>query len=230
MRRQNLLLASLTNEEWEALQPHVELVALGKGAVLHEAGVALKYVHFLATGVVSLVSNMSDGASAELAVVGSEGVVGICAFMGGREAHSTAVVQSAGFSLRMRAAIIGDLTRRSHALVGPVLRYAQTLLVHLGQTVACSRHHDLDQQLCRWLLLSLDRMQDDKLVATQQQIAGMLGVRREGVTGGALKLQKAGIISYVRGRISILNRPALELRSCECYSVVARAYEQLLAG
>lgn len=230
LRHRNLLLGCLAKADWEILQPHVKVVQLSKGEVLHDAGMPLEHVHFPTAGVVSLVSNMSDGASAELAVVGNEGVVGVCAFMGGGRAHSSAVVQSPGYSLKISAAMIADLTRRSHAVVSPALRYAQTLFVHMGQTVACNRHHGVDQQLCRWLLLNLDRMQDNKLLATQQQIAGMLGVRREGVTGGALKLQKAGLISYVRGRISILNRRGLEQRSCECYSVVTRAYERLLAG
>jgi CRP-like cAMP-binding protein len=230
LRRQNHLLGGLSTEDWGHLQPHVEVVELRSRAILHESGIALNHVHFPTTGMVSLVSHLSDGASAELAVVGNEGVVGICAFMGGGPAHNSAVVQSPGYSLRISAAIIDDMTMRSHAVVGPALRYAQTLFAHMGQTVACNRHHRLDQQLCRWLLLNLDRMEDNELMATQQQIAGMLGVRREGITGGALKLQKAGLIRYGRGKISILNRRGLEKRSCECYSVVTRAYEQLRAG
>jgi CRP-like cAMP-binding protein len=230
LRRQNLLLKGLTQEDWELLQSHVEPVELRKGSILHESGVPLNHVHFPTTGMVSLVSHLSDGASAELAVIGNEGVVGICAFMGGGPAHNTAVVQSPGHSLRISAAIIDDMAKHSHAVVGSALRYAQTLFAHMGQTVACNRHHGLDQQLCRWLLLNLDRMQDNQLMATQQQIAGMLGVRREGITGGALKLQRAGLIRYGRGKISILNRRGLEKRSCECYSVVSRAYEQLRAG
>jgi CRP-like cAMP-binding protein len=230
LRQQNLLLAGLADAEWETLRPHLQSVQLAKGAMLHEAGVDLKHVHFPTTGMVSLVSHMRDGASAELAVIGNEGVVGVCAFMGDAQAHSNAIVQSPGHALRISADTMSDLTASSHAIVRPVLRYAQTLFLHMGQTVACNRHHGLDQQLCRWLLLSLDRAQDNKLLATQQQIAGMLGVRREGVTSGALKLQKAGLISYARGQISILDRKGLEQRSCECYSVVTHAYERLLAG
>ena len=230
LRRQNLLLGSLTEADWQSLQPHFEMVPLARSTVLHEAGVDLRHVHFPVTGMVSLVSHMSDGASAELAVIGNEGVVGVCAFMGDDQAHSNAIVQSPGHALRIPAVTIAELTRQSHGIVRPVLRYAQTLFLHMGQTVACNRHHGLDQQLCRWLLLSIDRVHDNKLLATQQQIAGMLGVRREGVTSGALKLQKAGLISYARGQISILNRKGLEQRSCECYSVVTHAYERLLAG
>jgi CRP-like cAMP-binding protein len=227
LRRQNGLLASLSADDWATLQPHFELVPLAKREVLHEAGVALRHVHFPIVGMVSLVSRMRDGASAELAVIGHEGLVGVCAFLGDDRAHSDAVVQGAGQALRIPAAVIADLAGSSHGIVRPVLRYAQSLFVHMGQTAACNRHHGLDQQLCRWLLLNLDRMRDNKLLATQEQIAGMLGVRREGVTSGALKLQKAGLIRYVRGRISILNRKGLEQRSCECYSIVKRAYEQL---
>jgi len=227
LRRQNRLLGSLASRDWEALQPGFELVQLVKGEVLHEAGVALKHVHFPTSGMVSLVSRMRDGASAELAVTGNEGLVGVCAFLGNDRAHSDAVVQSGGYSLRTSAAAMAALTSESHDIVRPVLRYAQALFLHMGQTAACNRHHGLDQQLCRWLLLNLDRMQDNNLVATQEQIAGMLGVRREGVTSGALKLQKAGLIHYVRGKISVLNRKGLEQRSCECYSVVKRAYEHL---
>ena len=227
-RQQNLLLSGLGAADWALLQGHMRIVELTKGAVLHEAGVELSHVHFPTAGVVSLLTHMSDGASCELATVGNDGVVGICAFMGGGCAHSTAVVQSAGYGVQMPATLAADLTRRSHAVLGPVMRYAQSLFVHMGQTVACNRHHGLNQQLCRWLLLNLDRMKENQLLATQQQIAAMLGVRREGITSEALKLQKAGLISYGRGRISILNRKGLEQLSCECYSVVTRAYDRLL--
>jgi CRP-like cAMP-binding protein len=173
---------------------------------------------------------MKDGASAEVAVVGNEGVVGVCAFMGGGCALSSAVVQSAGHALRMTAESIAGLAWQSEPLMQQLLRYTQALFTHMAQTAACNQHHALDQKLCRWLLLNLDRRDGNEMNATQEQIAGMLGVRREGVTGSALKLQKAGMIRYHRGHVSVLDRAGLEARSCECYSVVRQAYDRLRAG
>jgi CRP-like cAMP-binding protein len=171
---------------------------------------------------------MQDGASAEVAVVGSEGIVGVCAFMGGGHALSGAVVQGPGLALRMPARSIAWHADRSEALMQQLLCYTQALFTHMAQTSACNRHHALDQQLCRWLLLNLDRRRGNEIFVTQERIADLLGVRREGVTGAALKLQKAGLIQYRRGRIAILDRAGLEKRSCECYAVVRRAYDRLL--
>jgi len=226
-RMTNLVLAVLPFLEWRRLEPHLELVELPTGAMLYESGVVLQHVYFPATAVVSLVSSMQDGASVEVAVVGSEGVVGVCAFMGGGYALSGAVVQSAGHALRMTARSIAWQANRSEALMQPLLWYTQALFTHMAQTSACNRHHALDQQLCRWLLLNLDRRNGNEIFVTQERIADMLGVRREGVTGAALKLQKAGLIQYRRGRIAVLDRAGLEDRSCECYAVVRRAYDRL---
>lgn len=223
-RDDNQLLAALPRTEWLLLEPHLQRVELLPGAMLYHAGEALAHVHFPATAVVSLVSSMRDGASVEVAVVGNEGVVGVCAFMGGGRAHSGAVVQSAGHGWRMGAQSIAAHASRSDALMQPLLRYTQALFTQMAQTSACNRHHGLDQQLCRWLLLNLDRRNGNELAMTHERIAGLLGVRREGVTCGALKLQKAGLISYTRGRIAILDRRGLEARSCECYAVVSQAY------
>ncbi len=226
-RTANRVLAALPFLEWRRLEPQLELVELRAGAMLYESGVVLQHVYFPATAVVSLVSTMQDGASVEVAVVGSEGVVGVCAFMGGGQALSSAVVQSTGHALRMSARSIAGHVSRSEPLMQQLLCYTQALFTHMAQTSACNRHHALDQQLCRWLLLNLDRRQGNELVVTQERIADMLGVRREGVTVAALKLQKAGLIQYRRGRIAILDRVGLEERSCECYAVVRRAYDRL---
>ena len=223
-REENQLLAALPWAEWLLLEPHLQRVALLPGAMLHDAGEVLQHVHFPATAVVSLVSSMRDGTSAEVAVVGNEGVIGVCAFMGGGRAYSGAVVQSAGHGWRMSAQSIAGHASRCAALMQPLLRYTQALFTQMAQTSACNRHHGLDQQLCRWLLLNLDRRDGNELAMTHERIAGLLGVRREGVTCGALKLQKAGLISYARGRISVLDRSGLEARSCECYAVVSQAY------
>lgn len=229
-RAKNHVLAALPAAEWRLIEPHLEWVGLPLGAMLYEAGVALKHVYFPATAIVSLVSSMKDGASAEVAVVGNEGIVGVCAFMGGGRALSGAVVQSAGNAFRMTAESIAGHAWQSEAVLQQLLRYTQALFTHMAQTSACSRHHALDQKLCRWLLLNLDRRNGNEMIVTQQQIAGMLGVRREGVTNSALKLQKAGVIDYHRGRMSVLDRAGLEARSCECYSVVRQAYDRLWAG
>jgi CRP-like cAMP-binding protein len=214
--------------QWERWRKHLEVVPLPLAHVMYEPGVVMQHVYFPITAIVSLLYVMHDGSSAEIAVVGNEGLVGVSIFMGGASTPSRAVVQSAGIGCRVKAAFL--MQEFEHA--GPVqhllLRYTQALLTQMAQTAVCNRHHSLDQQLCRWLLLSLDRLQGDELVMTQELIANMLGVRREGVTEGAVRLQKAGLIAYVRGRITVLDRTGLELRTCECYAVVKREYARLL--
>ncbi|WP_284412463.1 Crp/Fnr family transcriptional regulator [Acidovorax sp. SUPP2539] len=207
--------------------PLIDVLELPLGQVLYESGAAVRHIYFPSTAIVSLLYVMEDGSSAEIAVVGREGVVGISLFMGGGSILSRAVVQSAGRAFRIRAdRIRGDVA--NPAILPLLLRYIQALITQMSQTAVCNRHHMLDQQLCRWLLLSLDRLEGSTLVMTQELIAGMLGVRREGVTEAAMKLQKAGLIRYSRGRIEVLDRPALEQRSCECYAVVKREYDRLL--
>ena len=197
------------------------------GQVIYESGTTLSHVYFPTTSIVSLLYVMENGASAEIAVVGNEGIVGISLFMGGESTPSRAVVQSAGHGYRLRAEMIKDEFKRAPVL-HLLLRYTQALITQMAQTAVCNRHHSLDQQLCRWLLLSLDRLRGNELVMTQELIANMLGVRREGVTEGAIKLQKASLIKYSRGRITVLDRSGLEGRSCECYAVVKREYDRLL--
>jgi CRP-like cAMP-binding protein len=225
--KQNHLLAALPEADWQRWLPHLKPVDLPLGKVLYEAGVALSYVYFPTTAIVSLLYVMEDGASAEIAVVGNEGLVGISLFMGGDSTPSRAVVQSAGQGYRLKANML-----KEELEYGPVLRlllrYTQALITQMSQTAVCNRHHTLDQQLCRWMLLSLDRLQGNELVMTQELIANMLGVRRGGVTEGARKLQKAGLIHYSRGRIAVLDRVGLEKRSCECYEVVKKEYDRLL--
>jgi CRP-like cAMP-binding protein len=225
--RENQLLAALPDAEWERWQPQLERVDLPLGQVLYESGSVLSHVYFPTTAIVSLLYVMEDGASAEIAVVGNEGVVGISLFMGGESTPSRAVVQSAGQGYRLKAEAIKDEFNRAPVL-HLLLRYTQALITQMAQTAVCNRHHSLSQQLCRWLLLSMDRLQGNELVMTQELIANMLGVRREGVTESALKLQRAGIIQYARGRITVLNRAGLEARSCECYAVVKKEYDRLL--
>lgn len=224
----NDLLASLPEAEWQRWQPQLERVELKLGQVLYESGTTMHHVYFPTNAIVSLLYVMEDGASAEIAVVGHEGVVGISIFMGGGSTPSRAVVQSAGWGFRLRAAVIKEEFARSMPVLHLLLRYTQALITQMAQTAVCNRHHSLDQQLCRWLLLSMDRLKGTELVMTQELIANMLGVRREGVTEAALRLQKAGLISYARGHIQILNRPGLEQRTCECYSVVKQEYDRLL--
>jgi CRP-like cAMP-binding protein len=226
--RQNQLLACLPDPEWQRLQPLLELVDLPLGKVLYESGEHITHVHFPTSGIVSLLYVLDNGASAEIAVVGSEGVVGISIFMGGGSTPSRAVVQSAGEGYRLPADAIKEAFERSSPVMYLMLRYTQALITQMSQTAVCNRHHTLDQQLCRWLLLSLDRLPGNELVMTQELISNMLGVRREGVTEAALKLQNAGIIRYVRGRISVLDRPKLEQRTCECYHAVKKEYDRLL--
>jgi CRP-like cAMP-binding protein len=198
------------------------------GEVLYEPGATLSHVYFPTTAIVSLLYVMEDGASAEIAVVGNEGIVGISLFMGGGSTPSRAVVQSAGQCFRLKARTLKDEFDRSGPVLHLLLRYTQALITQMSQTAVCNRHHSLEQQLCRWLLLSLDRLQGDELVMTQELIANMLGVRRGGVTEAALLLQQAGLIRYVRGHIVVLDRPALEKRVCECYAVVKHEYDRLL--
>jgi CRP-like cAMP-binding protein len=226
--RNNQLLASLPDSDWERWSPLLERVDMPLGEVLYESGVTLNYVYFPLTSIVSLLYVMENGASAEIAVVGNEGIVGISLFMGGESTPSRAVVQSAGTGCRLPADIIKSEFGRSGAVLHLLLRYTQALITQMAQTAVCNRHHSLDQQLCRWLLLSLDRLEGSELVMTQELIANMLGVRREGVTEGALKLQKAGLIQYSRGHITVRDRKGLEDRTCECYAVVKREYDRLL--
>jgi CRP-like cAMP-binding protein len=226
--RNNFLLAALPEAEWQRWQHFLEKVEMPLGQVLYEAGATLTHVYFPTTSIVSLLYVMENGASAEIAVVGNEGLVGISLFMGGESTPSRAVVQSAGHGLRLKAQLMKDEFNRAGPVLHLLLRYTQALITQMAQTAACNRHHTLDQQLCRWLLLSLDRLRANELAMTQELIANMLGVRREGVTEAALKLQQAGLISYARGRITVLDRAGLEQRTCECYAVVKREYDRLL--
>jgi CRP-like cAMP-binding protein len=226
--RENSLLAALPDLEWRRWQPLLEQVEMPLGEVLYESGGTLTHVYFPTTSIVSLLYVMEDGASAEIAVVGNEGIVGISLFMGGGSTPSRAVVQSAGRGLRLKAQMMKDEFDKSGPVLHLLLRYTQALITQMSQTAVCNRHHSLDQQLCRWLLLSLDRLQGDELIMTQELIANMLGVRRGGVTEAALQLQQAGLIRYTRGHIVVLDRHALEKRSCECYAVVKHEYDRLL--
>ena len=198
------------------------------GQVLYESGRQMSHVYFPATAIVSLRYVMEDGSSAEIAVVGNEGLVGISLFMGGETTPSRAVVQSAGEGWRLRARTVKEEFERPGPVMHLMLRYTQALITQMAQTAVCNRHHSLDQQLCRWLLLSLDRLHGNELVMTQELIANMLGVRREGVTEAALKLQRRGLIRYARGHITVLDRPGLEASTCECYAVVKKEYDRLL--
>jgi CRP-like cAMP-binding protein len=225
---QNHLLAVLPEAERERVFPYLEPVALKLGDALYESGDRLSHVYFPTTAIVSLLYVMENGASAEMAVVGNEGVVGIALFMGGETMPNRAVVQSEGHAYRLKGALIKQEFHCSGALQNLFLRYTQALLTQMSQTAVCNRHHSLDQQLCRWLLLSLDRLPSNTLNMTQELIANMLGVRREGVTEAAGKLQSAGLIQYSRGRITMLDRPGLEARVCECYEVVRREFSRLL--
>jgi CRP-like cAMP-binding protein len=226
--RNNFLLAALPDPEWERWQPLLERIEMPLGQVLYESGATLTHVYFPTTAIVSLLYVMENGASAEIAVVGNEGLVGISLFMGGESTPSRAVVQSAGQGFRLQAQLMKDEFNRAGPVLHLMLRYTQALITQMSQTAVCNRHHSLDQQLCRWLLLSLDRLRTNELAMTQELIANMLGVRREGVTEAALRLQEAGLISYARGHIKVLDRPGLEKRTCECYAVVKREYERLL--
>ncbi len=224
----NRLLAALPATEFKRWLPKLELIDLPLGHVLYESSATEMNVYFPTTAIISLLYVMKNGDSAEIAVVGNEGIVGISLFMGGDTTPSRAVVQSAGKGFRLKAAIMKKEFDRSGSVTHLLLRYTQALITQMAQTAVCNRHHSLDQQLCRWLLLSLDRLAGTELVMTQELIANMLGVRREGVTEGASKLQKAGLIRYSRGRINVLDRAGLEHRVCECYAVVKVEYDRLL--
>ena len=226
--KQNSLLAALPDAEWKRWFSQLERVDMPLGQVLYEAGDTLKFMYFPITSIVSLLYVMENGASAEIAVVGKEGLVGVSLFMGGESTSSRAVVQSAGIGCRLNSKVMKSEFDRAGPVLHLLLRYTQALLTQMAQTAVCNRHHSLDQQLCRWLLLSLDRLDGNELVMTQELIANMLGVRREGVTEGALQLQKEGLIRYARGHITVLDREGLERRTCECYAVVKREYDRLL--
>jgi CRP-like cAMP-binding protein len=225
---QNHLLDALPAVDYERIAARLELVSLKLADVLYEPGVPLRYVYFPTTAIVSLLYVMEDGASAEIAIVGNEGILGIALFMGGETTPSRAVVQSAGHAYRLKAQFLKDEFGRFGPFLRLLLRYTQALITQMAQTAVCNRHHSVDQQLCRWLLLSLDRLASSELSMTQELIANMLGVRREGVTEAAGKLQLAGLIHYRRGKITVLDRPRLETRSCECYQVVKTEFDRLL--
>ena len=225
---QNHLLDALPPGDYERIASHLELVPMGLGDVLYESGDRLRYVYFPTTSIISLLYVMEDGASAEIAVVGNEGILGISLFMGGETTPSRAIVQSAGHAFRLKAALLKEEFARYGPTMHLLLRYTQALITQMAQTAVCNRHHSVDQQLCRWLLLSLDRLGSSQLSMTQELIANMLGVRREGVTEAAGKLQDAGLIRYGRGRITVLDRGGLEKRSCECYEVVKKEFDRLL--
>ena len=224
---QSRLLAALPAADYERLLPKLEPISLKLGSALYESGSSQGYVYFPTDSIVSLLYVMEDGSSAEIAVVGNEGVVGLALFMGGETTPSRAVVQSAGNAYRLGAGVLKAEFGRGGELQHLLLRYTQALITQMAQTAVCNRHHSVEQQLCRWLLLSLDRLPANELTMTQELIANMLGVRREGVTEAAGKLQDAGLIRYSRGKITVLDRPKLEARVCECYAVVKREYDRL---
>ena len=226
--RRNQLLAALPQAELGRWLPHLEPVDMPLGKVLYESGSRLSHVYFPTTSIVSLLYVMEDGASAEIAVVGNEGIVGISLFMGGESTPSRALVQSAGQGFRLKADLMLQEFNRAGPVLHLLLRYTQALITQMSQTAVCNRHHSLDQQLCRWLLLSLDRLDSEELAMTQELIANMLGVRREGVTEAAGNLQQAGLIRYQRGHITVIDRAGLEQRTCECYAVVKNEYDRLL--
>jgi CRP-like cAMP-binding protein len=228
MPQHNHLLAALSTQTFERLEVDLELVTLPLGQSLYESGDALRHVYFPTDSIVSLLYVMENGASAEISVVGNEGLVGIAVFMGGESTPSRAIVQSAGHAYRLPGQRLKDEFNRHGELLLLMLRYTQALITQMAQTAVCNRHHTIDQQLCRWLLLSLDRLQSDQVRMTQELIANMLGVRREGVTDAAGKLQRLGIIEYSRGHIKVVDRARLEALSCECYEVVRKETERLL--
>jgi CRP-like cAMP-binding protein len=226
--KENLLLAAMPASDYQALLPSLESVAMPLGEAVYESGGPQGFVYFPTSSIVSLLYVLADGATAEIAVTGNDGLVGIALFMGGETTPSRAVVQSAGHGYRLRASVLKREFERGGALQHLLLRYTQALITQMTQTAVCNRHHSVDQQLCRWLLLTLDRLPGNQLVMTQELIANMLGVRREGVTEAAGKLQEAGLIEYSRGRITVIDREKLESRVCECYAVVKREYDRLL--
>lgn len=226
--RDNWLLAALATPEWNRWMPSLELVDLPLGKVLIEPAGNTTHVYFPTTAIVSLLYVMENGASAEIAVVGNEGLVGISLFMGGQSTSSSAVVQAAGQAYRLKADLVMEEFNRGGPVLHLLLRYTQALITQMAQTSACNRHHAVDQQFCRWLLLTLDRLLASKIVMTQELLSNILGVRRASVTEAAGNLQKDGLIYYERGRITVLDRPGLERRSCECYAVVKKEYDRLL--
>ena len=228
LKDQNWLFRSIPQDAWQRLLPHIEEFDMSLGLVLSASGVKSSYLYFPTNAIVSLLYNLENGSSAEIAVIGNEGCAGVSIFMGGNSTLTTAVVQSAGKSYRIKANVILDEFNKAGAVMHLLLRYTQSLITQMTQTAVCNRHHTLDQQFCRWLLLSLDRLHSNELVMTQELIANMLGVRREGVTQAALKVQRAGFIKYARGRITILDRLGLEKRTCECYQVVKTECDRLL--
>ena len=225
---QNHLLAALPDAEFERLAPHLELVPMLLGDTLYEPGGQLKHVIFPTTAIVSLLYVMESGSSAEIAGVGNEGMLGISLFMGGDTTPSSAVVQTAGHGYRLPGKLLKDEFNRGGLMQGLLLRYTQALLTQMCQTAACNRHHSIEQQLCRWLLLTLDRLPSNELVMTQELVASALGVRREGVTEAAGRLQRAGVIRYRRGHIAVLQRSGLEAGACECYAVVRKELDRLM--
>ena len=225
--RDNRLLEALTPGEYRRLRPFLEPFRLPLGTIVYEADRPIRHVHFPTAGIISLLNVLKDGGSAEIAVVGNEGVVGVSLFMGGASTPSRAVVQSDAAGYRLAAHALGDEFSRGGVLQHTLLRYTQALITQMAQTAVCNRHHSVDQQLCRWLLLSLDRLTTQELTMTQELIASMLGVRREGVTEAAGKLQAAGAITYRRGHITVLDRAKLEARSCECYRAVREETDRL---
>jgi CRP-like cAMP-binding protein len=226
---QNYLLGAMPAAEFERLSPDLELVEMPLGEVLYESGARLDHVYFPTTCIVSLLYVLENGASAEIAVVGNEGILGISLFMGGETTPSRAVVQSAGFGYRLKAPLLKQEFNRAGPVLRLLLRYTQALITQMTQTAVCNRHHSVEQQLCRWLLLSIDRLSSSSLNMTQELIANMLGVRREGVTEAAGNLQRAGLIRYNRGHIDVIDRPGLEKAVCECYAVVKAEFDRLLS-
>ena len=226
--QQNHLLSALPFKDYQRISTMLELVEMPLGLVLYESVGQLNYVYFPTNSIISLLYVLENGASAEIAVVGNEGILGISLFMGGETTPSRAVVQSAGFGYRLSSKNLKMEFKRNDTMMRLLLLYTQALITQTSQTAVCNRHHSVDQQVCRWLLLSLDRLNSDVLNMTQELIANMLGVRREGVTEAACKLQKEGLIKYSRGHIKVLNRPGLEKRVCECYQIVKTEYDRLL--
>ena len=226
--KQNQILDALSPAARERLFPHLKVVALPLGMVLYESGDTLRHIYFPTDAIVSLLYVLEDGASAEIAVVGNDGAIGVALFMGGETTTNRAIVQSAGSAYRLTGSRLKQEFERHGEMLHILLRYTQALITQMAQTAVCNRHHSVDQQLCRWLLLSLDRLSSNQLVMTQELIANMLGVRREGVTEAAGKLQKLGVIEYIRGHITVLDRPKLEQLSCECYAVVKKETDRLV--
>ncbi len=226
----NGILAALPDEELARIRSRFERVELPLGSVIHEPNAPLKYVYFPLSGIISLLNLMEDGSCGEISVIGNEGVESVVLFMGGERSPNRGVVQGELTAIRLPARVVKEEFARGGALQRLLLRYTQALMVQMGQTVVCNRHHTVDKQLCRWLLLSFDRMGSDHLVMTQELIANMLGVRREGVTCAARKLQEAGLIKYSRGHITLLDRDGMEERACECYRVVRQEYDRLLGA